>query len=173
MVFRGLVKVAVLAAVLIGAAAVPAQSETGPEPWQPYRAEGFISPAGRTCDFDLRSTPVEDEEEYRVTSRYPNGNVREYEFRGTLVTRNTNLRTGESVDVDLSGHAWQGMYEDGETTKSFTGIGPFSFGFREQDSYPRGYYRFDGFTVITLDRDGTRHLRVHAGEVQNICEMIS
>lgn len=157
---------------MLGITATPAAAATGPEPWQPYRASDFVSPAGRSCDFDLGVSAVEDEEEYRVTSRYPDGNVREYEFRGTLVSRFTNLATGESTVRDLSGHAWQGMYPDGVTMRSFTGVGPFGFGFREVDTYPRGYYRLDGLHRIELDLDGTRHLRVSAGPTEDLCQTL-
>jgi hypothetical protein len=151
------------------APALAERTSAGPEPWQPYEATDFVAPAGRYCDFDLAVTAVEDEEEYRVHSRYPDGSVRVYEYRGTLVTRFTNVATGASVTRDLSGHAWQEMYADGQATKSFTGAGPFSFGFRETDTYPRGYYRLDGLHVIALDADGTRHMRVAAGEAENLC----
>ena len=131
MLFRTMVRVAV-AAALLAATATPAQATESPEPWQPYRATDFVSPAGRSCDFDLAVSAVEDEEEYRVASRHP----------------------------------------DGETMRSFTGVGPFGFGFRATDTYPRGYYRFDGLHRITLDPDGTRHLPVAAGTAENICVVL-
>jgi hypothetical protein len=114
-------------------------------------------------------TAVADEEEFRVSARYPDGNVRVYEYRGTLVSRFTNLATGKSVTRDLSGHAWTEMYPDGQTMRTFTGAGPFAFGFRATDPYERGYYRFDGLHVITLRADGTRHMAVDAGPAENMC----
>ncbi|MCT2584778.1 hypothetical protein [Actinophytocola gossypii] len=165
---------AVLAALTITAvtATAPAQADegpVGPEPWLPYETTDFVAPAGRYCDFELSVTAVEDEEEYRVVSRYPDGAVRVYEYRGKLITRFTNVATGESVTRDLSGHAWTEMYPDGVTMRSFTGIGPFGFGFRETDPYPRGYYRLDGLHVITIDEDGTRSMPVAAGDAENVC----
>jgi hypothetical protein len=94
------------------------------------------------------------------------------EFRGMLTTRFTNAATGESVVRDLSGHAWQELYPDGVTPKSFSGVGPFSFGFRAEDEYAQGYYRFDGVTVITLAGDGTRRLHV-TGAAENLCVTLS
>lgn len=164
--------VAAVAVVLTAFGATPAQAVSGPEPWQPYRATDFVAPAGKYCAFDLAVEAIADEEEYRVVTRYPDGAERVLEFRGDLVTRFTNLATGASVVRDLSGHAWLEYYPDGQTWKSFSGIGPFSFGFRAEDDYPQGYYRFDGVTVITLAADGTRTLRYTSSE-ENMCDTLS
>jgi hypothetical protein len=117
--------------------------------------------------------PVADEEEYRLVARYPDGTPRLYEYRGTLVSRFTNVATGESVVRDISGHAWHEVYPDGETWKSFSVLGPFSAGFRAEDSHEQGYYRLDGVHSITYDRDGTRHLTVAAGEAENFCDTLA
>jgi hypothetical protein len=164
---------AIAAVPLIAVAAATPASAIGPEPWQPYEATDFVAPAGRYCDFDLAVTAVEDAEEVRVSARYADGSVRVHEYRGTLVSRFTNVATGESVIRDLSGHAWQELYPDGVTTKSFTGLGPFSFGFRATDGYPRGYYRLDGLHAITIAPDGTRDMAVDAGPVENLCETLA
>lgn len=166
--------VAVLVALLAGLGAAPAQAATPAraEPWQPYRSADFVAPAGKYCTFDLAVEAVADEEEYRVVTRYPDGTERLLEFRGKLVSRFTNAATGESVVRDLSGHGWEGLYPDGVTIKSFSGIGPFGFGFRAEDEYPQGYYRFDGVTVITLDDDGIRSLRI-TGDAENLCATLS
>lgn len=162
---------AVITALALVLTAGPAQA--APEPWQPYRAIEFEAPAGKYCDFALKVEPVEDEEEYRVVDRYPDGAVRLYEYRGKLVSRFTNVATGESVVRDISGHAWHEVYPDGETWKSFSVVGPFSAGFRAEDSYEQGYYRLDGVHSITYDADGTRHLTVAVGEAENFCETLA
>lgn len=164
------VAVAATAALAGGTAAEGTPS--GPEPWQPYRTTDFVSEAGRSCDFDLSVAAVEDEEEYRVYSRYPDGTERVLEYRGKLISRYTNLATGESTIRDVSGHAWVELYPDGQTMKSFSGIGPFSIGFREGDTYPRGYYRLDGLHSITMDPDGTRHMAIAVGTQENICNTL-
>lgn len=162
---------AAMTVALTALAAPAASAEAGPEPWQPYRTTDFVSPAGRSCDYDLDVTAVQDEEEYRVDARHADGSERLVEYRGTLITRFTNLATGESTVRDLSGHAWVELYPDG-TMKSFTGAGPFSIGFRDTDTYARGYYRLDGVHVITMDPDGTRHLTVAAGTQENLCRTL-
>jgi hypothetical protein len=170
---RNLARAVVVAAVALGGLTGVAEgTPSGPEPWQPYRTADFVSSAGRSCDFDLNVEAVEDEEEVRVNSRYPDGAERVTEYRGKLITRFTNLATGESTVRDLSGHAWVELYPDGVTMKSFTGVGPFGIGFRAVDTYPRGYYRLDGLHQITMDPDGTRHLRVAAGTQEDICRTL-
>lgn len=161
-----------IAALMVIGAATPASATSAPEPWQPYETTDFVAPAGRYCDFELAVTAVEDEEEVRVNARYADGAARVYEYRGKLISRFTNMATGESVTRDLSGRAWQEMYPDGVTTKSFTGLGPFGFGFRATDGYPRGYYRLDGLHSITIAPDGTRDMAIDAGPAENLCEAL-
>lgn len=162
-------------ACLVTAATVvaAAPAAAAPEPWQPYRAVDFVAPAGKYCAFDLAVTAVEDGEEYRVAARYPGGAERVVEYRGTLITRFTNVATGESVVRDLSGHAWEERYPDGGPTKSFTGVGPFGFGFRAGDDFAQGYYRLDGVNVVTIAPDGTRALPVNAGTAENLCDTLA
>lgn len=164
--------VAALAVVLTALGATPAQAVSGPEPWQPYTATDFVAPEGKYCAFALAVEAIVDEEEFRVVTRYPDGAERVLEYRGELVTRFTNVATGASVVRDLSGHAWLELYPDGQAMKSFSGIGPFGFGFRAEDDYPQGYYRFDGVTLITIAEDGTRTLRYTSTE-ENLCDTLS
>lgn len=168
---RALMRAAVVATVTTATLAGGSAASAEPEPWQPYRTTDFVSPAGRSCDYDLDVAAVQDEEEYRVAARHPDGTERLVEYRGTLVTRFTNLATGESTVRDLSGHAWVELYPDG-TMRTFTGVGPFGIGFRATDSHPRGYYRLDGVHVVTMDPDGTRHLTVAAGTQEDICRTL-
>lgn len=175
---RNLAKAAVTAVAAVAMSTTPAlavegSANSGPEPWQPYTATDFVAPAGKYCEFDLEVTAVEDEEQYRIDARYDDGTPRLYEYRGTLVSRFTNLATGESVTRDLSGHGWQEVYPDGASWKSFTGLGPFGFGFRAEDDHPQGYHRFDGLNVITIDQDGTRHLVVAGGPAENLCKTLT
>lgn len=169
---RNLAVLALVGAFMTATPAAAATGPTAPEPWQPYAATDFVAPAGKYCAFDLAVAAVTDEEEYRVVSRYPDGTTRLLEFRGALVSRFTNTATGASVQRDLSGHAWEELYPDGATPKSFTGLGPFSFGFRAEDDFARGYYRLDGVTVLTLAQDGTRRLVV-TGSAENLCETLT
>jgi hypothetical protein len=142
------------------------------EPWQPYQAENFTTPAGRYCTFALQVTAVEDAEQVRVDARYPDGSVRVNEYKGTLVSDFTNVTTGKAVRRDLSGRAWVELRPDG-AFKSFTGVGPFSLGFRAVDDYPQGYYRLAGVHSVTFDADGTRHLAVDGGTEENLCATLA
>jgi hypothetical protein len=164
----------VAALVLVGMPGVAAAAPAGvrPEPWQPFRATDFTAPAGRYCDFDLQVTAVQDEEEVRVDARYPDGAIRLNEYRGALVSRFTNLATGESVVRDLSGRGFEERYADGATLKSLTGIGPFGFGFRDGNGYPKGYYRLSGLHSVVLTEDGGRTMAIDAGPAENMCETL-
>ncbi len=143
-----------------------------PEPWQPYPTAPFVLPAGQYCAFQVNVDVVADEGEIRVDARYPDGAVRVDEFRGKLVVRFV-ASSGKSAERDLSGSGWMELYPDGVTRKSFTGVGPFGARFEARDAYPQGYYRFDGLTVITFDRDGTRHVPFATGPRENLCETLS
>ncbi len=163
-----------VALMAIAMFALPAQAggrTLGPEQWKPYTAQDFTSLAGVYCAFDLRVASVKDDEEVRVDARYPDGSVRVYEFRGTLVSRFTNLATGKSVVRDLSGDGVETLRADGKL-ESFGGIGPFSIGFHASDPYPQGYYRLDGVHLVTFDADGTRHMTVAFGPEENLCKTL-
>ncbi|MPZ85141.1 MAG: hypothetical protein GEV28_34045 [Actinophytocola sp.] len=175
---RLLAMAAVAAVLLVGVSGTSASADEGPagfdpEPWQPYEATDFVAPAGKYCAFDLAVAALEDEEEVRVDARYADGAVRLYEYRGKLVARFTNMATGESAVRDLSGRAWTDMYPDGVTMRSFTGLGPFSLGFRAEDGYPRGYYRLDGLHSISFSDTGIRDMTIDAGPAENMCATLS
>lgn len=170
--------VAAAAVLLVGVSGPTVSADEGPagfapEPWQPYAATDFVAPAGKYCPFDLAVTALEDDEEVRVDARYPDGAVRLYEYRGTLISRFTNVATGASVVRDMSGRAWTDMYPDGVTMRSFTGIGPFGLGFRAEDGYPQGYYRLDGLHSISFSETGIRDMTIDAGPTENLCTTLS
>ncbi|HEV7647800.1 MAG TPA: hypothetical protein VGP26_06550 [Actinophytocola sp.] len=166
---------AMLLAGLSGGTAATAETRAGgihPEPWQPFSATSFTAPAGRYCDFALQVTAVQDEEEVRVDARYPDGAIRVNEYRGTLVSRFTNVATGESVLRDLSGRGFEERYPDGLTLESFTVIGPFGFGFGDGDGFAKGYYRLSGLHKVALTRNGVKSMAVDAGPEENMCETL-
>lgn len=162
------------ALVLVLLGAVPATADATqfkPEPWRDFRSSPVTLPGGQYCAFDLKLDIVQDEEQTRVDSRYPDGTVHVNEYRGKLVVNFEG--NGKSALRDLSGTGWEELYPDGVNRKTFTVAGPFGARFRTTDDYPQGYYRFDGFTVITFDKDGTRHVPVHVGPREDICEALS
>jgi hypothetical protein len=152
------------------ALATPAAAEPLPSPWQPDPTTPFALPAGPYCTFELKVDILKDEGEVRVDARYPDDKVRINEYQGVLVAKFSG--NGKSAVRDLSGRGWREFYPDGVTTKSFTGLGPFGARIQTSDKYPQGYYVFDGFTVITFDRDGTRHVPIH-GPQENICQTLT
>lgn len=149
-----------------------APTEFHPEPWQPAEAGDFAVAAGRLCTFGFHAHIAQNEEQFRVDARYPDGAPRIQEFRGKLIVQFSNDTNGNSVRWDLSGYGVQELYPDG-SEKSFFGIGPFSIGFRATDPYPQGYYRLDGIHLVTIDPDGTRHLTFDGGTEENLCQTIA
>jgi hypothetical protein len=137
--------------------------------WEPYRTQGFTSPAGQLCDFTLQSEPIADEEMVATVSRFSDGSPRVQAFRGRLVVRYTNAASGATVDQDLSGHAVVRYFEDGASTM-YT-YGRVGVGFRETDPYPRGMYTLDGFHVVhtAADRD-PRDMVLDGGTEHNVCD---
>jgi hypothetical protein len=168
---RGATIVAALTAVVLAAGAAPAAA-TGFEPWKPYRSEPWTAPAGKYCTFPLQLDIVADQEEVRVTARYPDGSVRAEEYRGELIVGFTNVETGERIQRDVSGRGAATYYQDGNTA-SFGGVGPFGIGFRAEDDYPQGYYVLNGVHNITYDKDGTKHMAIAVGPEENVCETLT
>ncbi|TCO54959.1 hypothetical protein [Actinocrispum wychmicini] len=155
-------------------AALPATADAAqfkPEPWRPFHSTPVTLPGGLYCAFDLNLDIVADDEQIRVDSRYPDGTVHVNEYRGKLIVN--FVGNGKSAERDLSGTGWEELYPDGVNRKSFTVVGPFGARFKTGDDYPQGYYRFDGFTVITFDPDGRRHVPVHVGSREDMCHTLS
>jgi hypothetical protein len=158
-------------ALLAGVPATANASTFHPEPWRTFRSAPFTLPAGQYCAFELHVDIVADEEEIRVDARYPDGTVHVNEYRGKLVVN--FVGNGSSAVRDLSGTGWEEFYPGGVNRKTFTVAGPFGARFKTGDHYPQGYYRFDGFTVITFQPDGTRALPVQQGTRENMCQTLS
>jgi hypothetical protein len=158
------------AVAALPAAAAPA---THPEPWQPVEAGDFAVAAGRYCTFGFAAHITENQEQFRVDARYPDGAPRILEFRGKLLVTFTNSTTGKATLWDLSGYGVQEVYPDGATEKSFVGVGPFAIGFRATDNYPKGYYRLSGFHVVTITQDDVRNLTVDGGQEENLCQTVA
>lgn len=178
-----------LAAVaLLAAPAAPAALATGHggahdgghgsghgSPWTPYRTEEVVVPAARsTCGFDVRITPLRDEEEYRTTSTWPDGTPRTQLFRGALVESYTNLATRASVVRDLSATAVFTYRPDGSPASLTSVHGAFGTTMPPGSTPDTGLYVLGGHgTSVTFETDGTRsfHLGRH-GTAEDVCDAI-
>lgn len=169
-----LVAAAMLAATAftVGTAGpVSADVSTGPEPWEPIQQEEWTAPAGRYCDFPLHVDVQFDTERTRVLERYPDGTVKRREYIGALISDFVNVDTGARHRSNSSAQGFVDFRPDG-TWERFSGHGPFGFGFRATDPYPRGYYELTGYHVIEIDPDGTKHMVVDNGDEENVCEAL-
>ncbi len=168
---------AALALVGAGAAASPAAAHGHDHhsPWTSYRTAEVVVPSERsTCGFDVRITPVEDAEEYRTTSTWPDGSPRTQLFRGTLVERYTNLTSGESVVRDLSATAVFAYREDG-TPESLTSVhGAFGTTMPPGSTPDTGLYVLGGHgTEVTFEPDGTRTFSLgHHASAEDVCDTL-
>ncbi|MGG5258974.1 hypothetical protein [Phycicoccus avicenniae] len=171
---------AATATALLGAAAPAAlaMDDHHPghgSPWTPYRTEEVVVPAARsTCGFDVRITPLRDEEEYRTTSTYPDGTPRTQLFRGALVERYTNLASGASVVRDLSATAVFAYRPDG-SPQSLTSVhGAFGTTMPPGSTPDTGLYVLGGHgTRVTFEADGTRTFRLgHHGTAEDVCDAL-
>lgn len=165
------ISLTVAAAIAAGVSA-PAAADT---PWTTYRESEFVVSAARsTCGFDVRITPLQDDEEYRTSSTWPDGSPRTQVFRGTLVERYTNLSTGASVVRDLSATAVFAFREDG-SPESLTSVhGAFGATMTAGSTPGSGLYVFDGHgTSVAFNTDGTRTATLGPkGSAENVCDAL-
>ncbi|MBM6401299.1 hypothetical protein [Phycicoccus sonneratiae] len=175
------------AAALLGAPAVPALAAPAPatsgtsarpghgSPWTPYRTEEVVVPAARsTCGFDVRITPLIDEEEYRTTSTWPDGTPRTQLFRGALVERYTNLTSGASVVRDLSATAVFAYRRDGSPASLTSLHGAFGTTMPPGSTPDTGLYVLGGTgTTVFFRTDDTRAfvLGPH-GTAEDVCDAL-
>ncbi len=143
-----------------------------PEPWEPFESQDMTLPGGVYCPFEVHIRVVEDEEETRVDSRFPDGSVHVREYRGKLVVDFVNTVTGDTVRRDVSGEGAEEFRTDG-TTKVSGGVGPFGMGFKTTDAYPAGYYVLDGVHVTAKEPGGRRHMVLDKGSEENMCETLA
>lgn len=158
------------AAVLLATPSLAAAST--PEPWQPYPEGPLTLPAERYCgDFDLLSTPTQQDVKSRVLERYGSGAPRVMEFLGLLLVDVTNLSTGETVQANLSGHAIVTFREDG-SIETYEMEGPIGMGWPQDDEYARGFYLMNGYHLVAFDENGARTMMVDKGTETNFCDLL-
>lgn len=166
------------AALSVAVGAAPARADGGWHPvdekWQPYVYEGGLTlPAERYCgDFDLQTRAVFQDVRFRVVSRWDSGGPRETEYSGPLLNEATNLETGASVQVSMSGRAVTLQRENGSLAR-YESDGPIGMGFPVGSiGLDPGFYLFEGYHVVEFPESGPRRLVVDRGTESDICEMV-
>lgn len=146
-------------------------SSTG---WIRYHQPDLDVKAGVACAFAVHEKVIKDREFYRTTSTWSNGNPRSQQWRGPLVMRYTNKRTGRSIAYDLSGHARIDYYRDGDFRYILVESGHFGATVG-RGNVPTSLYRVGGHgSSMTATHGGYDTLRLSpAGTAQNICFALS
>ncbi|GAA1394244.1 hypothetical protein ACFQZ4_02775 [Catellatospora coxensis] len=160
--------VAVVGALLAGAAPVQAAEAGAHGGWVPAPQGGYEQPAGARCDFAVRSEPVLDEVRKLVLDSYPDGSPKRELYAGDLIVKFTNLETGVSKEFDASGTAMIDYGTDGSMT--WYVVGPAIFGFRaDGSSLPRGIWVIDGVYTMAFTPTFQKTLTMVHGTTDNVC----
>ncbi|MFC5181149.1 hypothetical protein [Actinomadura harenae] len=136
--------------------------------WQPYRAKPFVDVG--VCAFTVRADIVNDEEEVRTLSTYPDGKVEWQEFRGDLLIRFTG--NGHSVVRDVPGYGWFHHLKDG--TLRIRIDGGLSLGIKQGNvGSPAGEYILHGRFNVERKADGNWIMHPAGATVENLCDTLS
>jgi hypothetical protein len=141
-------------------------------PWKPYRTKPWHDAPGQVCAFGVNATIVQDHEQYRTLSSYPNGNPQLQEFRGPLFVRYTNTSTGTSVVGNLSGYGWFYYPASGGTdafAASHIGL-TIPVGNR---GFPAGEWIVSGRAMVIVDSTGAINIVLIRATTENICSVLS
>ncbi|MBQ0988326.1 hypothetical protein KBZ10_28230 [Streptomyces sp. F63] len=167
------------------AAAPPAAAASGPAPgapaaavsagrtahWEPAPSAPWDLPAGARCDVPVHGEPVVDEVVRRVLETRPDGTARRVAYKGDLVVRVTNQRTGASYDADASGTAVVEYRADG--SQFWTVLGPVLVGVGENGgNLARGLYLIDGVYTLEIGPAGYKTVTMAAGSTDDLCARI-
>lgn len=144
------------------------------EKWRAYPEDPLTLPAARYCgDFDLNLTSVQQGVKVKTLTRWDDGTARTEFYTGVLRTRATNLSTGSTVVLNLSGTA-RVLYRPDGTMQRYETRGPVGFGWPTGSGpqLPQGYYRFTGKHVVNFTADGTRTLTEAHGQETDVCALV-
>jgi hypothetical protein len=135
----------------------------------PDATQDFTIPAGVACSFAVRSEPLVNR---LVTKRFPadaSGDVLEL-TTGTLVVRYTNVPTGKSITLKVSGPGQFTIHPDGSQT--LVAVGTWTtFGLADGQLV---FWLTSGRVVVELPADGGLPVIVsQAGRAEDICTLLS
>jgi hypothetical protein len=114
--------------------------------------QAFDFPAGTACSFELAGTPVANNETTTIYPANANGDVREI-ITGTLKLQLTNVGTGKSIVVNISGPGTVVLHPDGSGSEDLRGPGLVFF-FPTATPAGPATYLFTGDTSISFTPAG-------------------
>jgi len=167
----GVVALAAAGCTALAAPAATAAPGRAPQ-WQPFRSSPTHTAAGDPCPFPVSTTPVRDEEEFRVLATHPDGRPALEEFRGALFVRYTNDSTGRSVVRDLSGRAFFHFGSDGTFSGLFLDNGGVTV-HAGNNGFPVGEWVFHGRFRVSDDGAGSRQIELFHASAENLCDTLA
>ena len=114
--------------------------------------QSFQFRAGRVCAFRLAGIPVANNQVIKTYPADANGDVRVL-VEGVLKEQVTNVDTGKSIVVTVSGPSKEIVHPDGTAELTFDGSGLVLFNARFNPLGPHTYI-YTGHTVISISDDG-------------------
>ena len=136
---------------------------------KPVHYDPIDFPAGGTCAFPVHQAPVVNH--VMVIQYYDDsGRLTKELYYGQLIDDVTNVSTGKTVRVDLSGSAVVTYGADGSSV--IYGVGPYSAGMHPGDTPGPFLARIDGISELTIAASGVKRI-VYATRVDNLCTAVS
>jgi len=168
-----MVKVAVLAAAMVTAAASAASAhDSDGGGWVPTSTPPFLNPAGSICPFEVKGDILRDEERMRTLATFPDGSPSVQDFDGPLVIRFTNTANGRSAVRDATGRVRAYYLPDG--TKIWQIHGGAAIPVRQGNTgFSPGDYLVHGDFVLVIHADHTKELPVRLGRTEDICQTLA
>lgn len=138
----------------------------------PDAALTFALPAGVACSFAVRGDVVEN---HLVTKRFPadkHGDVLEL-TTGLAVARYTNLATGQSIVVNISGPGQLTLHADGSAT--LVAVGRWTHVLPDGADVVGGltFFLTSGRVVVEISAGGVGEVVSQEGRVEDLCAALS
>jgi hypothetical protein len=114
--------------------------------------QSFEVPAGQVCRFELAAAPVANKETITTYPAGANGDVRQI-ITGTLKLQLTNVDTGKSIVVNVSGPGTVVLHPDGSASEDLRGPALVFF-FPTATPAGPATYLFNGNTTLSFDPAG-------------------
>jgi hypothetical protein len=140
-------------------------SESGKPIREPVFAEDFEIPAGLACSFAVGFEFLVNKEFAKTFPPQPNGDVVVL-INGRLVERLTNVSTGKSITLNVSGPGRFTFHADGSATLEAWGRSSNFFG-------PGQAFLFSGRLVIEITPDGIGTPVSLNGHEEDLCAALS
>ena len=131
----------------------------------------FSAPAGQACSFPVTGEAVVNRFETTTFPADENSDVVQL-ATGHLVFRFTNVATGKSIDLNISGPGKATFHPDGSMTQDATGV--WYWLFPGGTNLPGGLTLFlsSGRLVVETSPTGQRTITSQVGKLEDLCPML-